>query len=60
MITIELKTGGIEVRAGGKLIITNKEDLHKAINLFLDDEEPIRDLSPYAEMMINGCPSCNE
>lgn len=58
MITIELKTDGIEVRAGDKLIITNKEDLHKAVDLFLDDEEPIRELSHYAEQMINGCPTC--
>jgi|TARA_R110000772_G_scaffold85917_2_gene180261 hypothetical protein len=58
MITIELKIDGIEVRAGDKLIITSKEDLYKAVNLFLDDEEPVCELSPYAEMMINGCPTC--
>ena len=58
MITVELKTNGIEVKADDKMILTNREDLHKAVDLFLESEKPVCKLSPYAEMMINGCPTC--
>ena len=56
MITIEPKTNGIEVRSGDKLIMTNREDLHKAIDLLLDGDACT--LTPYQKFMINGCPTC--
>lgn len=58
MITIELKVDGIEVKAGDKTILTNREDCHKAVDLFLEDETPVCDLTPYQNQMINGCPTC--
>lgn len=58
MITIELKNNGIEVKAANKTIITNKEDLHVAVDLFLEDETPTAELSAYQNHMINGCPTC--